>query len=152
MQKAGQFMPAPLPAQRSIQPADEGCTAFDPGAEQQWPVAYVPAQGFVGTFPGKQNRDQGFGKARNGQDVEFVAMRQGFIVQPGSFPQQGKDLLRIEVGETSSDRLFSLDVGRCFGACGLANSLVNASWARRTASSNDARYRSTGSADSCSCC
>ena len=31
-----------------------------------------------------------------------------------------KDLLGIEVGETSSDRLFSLDVGRCFGACGLA--------------------------------
>jgi NADH:ubiquinone oxidoreductase subunit E len=31
-----------------------------------------------------------------------------------------KELLRIEVGETSSDRLFSLDVGRCFGACGLA--------------------------------
>jgi NADH:ubiquinone oxidoreductase subunit E len=31
-----------------------------------------------------------------------------------------KDVLRIEVGETSSDRLFSLDVGRCFGACGLS--------------------------------
>jgi NADH:ubiquinone oxidoreductase subunit E len=31
-----------------------------------------------------------------------------------------KDLLRIEVGETSPDRQFSLDVGRCFGACGLA--------------------------------
>jgi NADH:ubiquinone oxidoreductase subunit E len=31
-----------------------------------------------------------------------------------------KDVLRIEVGETSSDRLFSLDVGRCFGACGMA--------------------------------
>jgi NADH:ubiquinone oxidoreductase subunit E len=31
-----------------------------------------------------------------------------------------RDLLRIEVGETSPDRLFSLDVGRCFGACGLA--------------------------------
>ncbi len=31
-----------------------------------------------------------------------------------------KDLLRVEVGETTSDRLFSLDVGRCFGACGLA--------------------------------
>jgi NADH:ubiquinone oxidoreductase subunit E len=31
-----------------------------------------------------------------------------------------KDLLRIEVGETTPDRLFSLDVGRCFGACGLA--------------------------------
>lgn len=31
-----------------------------------------------------------------------------------------KEQLRIEVGETSSDRMFSLDVGRCFGACGLA--------------------------------
>jgi NADH:ubiquinone oxidoreductase subunit E len=28
--------------------------------------------------------------------------------------------LGIEVGETTSDRMFSLDVGRCFGACGLA--------------------------------
>jgi NADH:ubiquinone oxidoreductase subunit E len=31
-----------------------------------------------------------------------------------------KELLKIEVGETTSDRQFSLDVGRCFGACGLA--------------------------------
>jgi NADH:ubiquinone oxidoreductase subunit E len=31
-----------------------------------------------------------------------------------------KQALNIEVGETTSDRLFSLDVGRCFGACGLA--------------------------------
>ena len=31
-----------------------------------------------------------------------------------------RDMLRIEVGETTADRLFSLDVGRCFGACGLA--------------------------------
>lgn len=31
-----------------------------------------------------------------------------------------RNLLRIEVGETTPDRLFSLDVGRCFGACGLA--------------------------------
>ncbi len=28
--------------------------------------------------------------------------------------------LRVEVGETTSDQMFSLDVGRCFGACGLA--------------------------------
>ncbi len=28
--------------------------------------------------------------------------------------------LGIEVGKTTEDRLFSLDVGRCFGACGLA--------------------------------
>jgi NADH:ubiquinone oxidoreductase subunit E len=31
-----------------------------------------------------------------------------------------KDELGIDVGETTGDRLFSLDVGRCFGACGLA--------------------------------
>ena len=31
-----------------------------------------------------------------------------------------KQTLGVEVGETTSDRLFSLDVGRCFGACGLA--------------------------------
>ena len=31
-----------------------------------------------------------------------------------------KQTLDIDVGETSGDRLFSLDVGRCFGACGLA--------------------------------
>jgi len=31
-----------------------------------------------------------------------------------------KDELGIDVGETTEDRLFSLEVGRCFGACGLA--------------------------------
>jgi NADH:ubiquinone oxidoreductase subunit E len=34
--------------------------------------------------------------------------------------QSLKAALNIEVGETTSDRVFSLDVGRCFGACGLA--------------------------------
>lgn len=39
----------------------------------------------------------------------------------------GKDILealkkelKIDVGETTEDRLFSLEVGRCFGSCGLA--------------------------------
>ena len=31
-----------------------------------------------------------------------------------------RDALRVEVGETTPDKAFSLDVGRCFGACGLA--------------------------------
>jgi NADH:ubiquinone oxidoreductase subunit E len=31
-----------------------------------------------------------------------------------------KKELGVNVGETTDDRLFSLDVGRCFGACGLA--------------------------------
>jgi NADH:ubiquinone oxidoreductase subunit E len=30
------------------------------------------------------------------------------------------DHLKINVGETTEDRTFSLEVGRCFGACGLA--------------------------------
>ena len=35
-----------------------------------------------------------------------------------------KDVLRIDVGETTADRQFSLDVGRCFGACGLAPAVM----------------------------
>lgn len=31
-----------------------------------------------------------------------------------------KNELKIDVGETTGDRNFSLEVGRCFGACGLA--------------------------------
>ncbi len=31
-----------------------------------------------------------------------------------------KKELGIDVGQTTEDRMFSLDVGRCFGACGLA--------------------------------
>ncbi len=31
-----------------------------------------------------------------------------------------KQQLGIEIGDTSDDKLFTLDVGRCFGACGLA--------------------------------
>ncbi len=31
-----------------------------------------------------------------------------------------KKELKIDVGQTTQDKLFSLDVGRCFGACGLA--------------------------------
>ncbi|MCK5736105.1 MAG: NAD(P)H-dependent oxidoreductase subunit E, partial [Spirochaetaceae bacterium] len=31
-----------------------------------------------------------------------------------------KKKLGIDVGETTADKTFSLEVGRCFGACGLA--------------------------------
>jgi NADH:ubiquinone oxidoreductase subunit E len=31
-----------------------------------------------------------------------------------------KKALAIDIGETTQDRFFSLDIGRCFGACGLA--------------------------------
>ena len=35
-----------------------------------------------------------------------------------------KKKLGINVGQTTTDRLFSLDVGRCFGACGMAPVLM----------------------------
>lgn len=35
-----------------------------------------------------------------------------------------KKHLNLDVGQTTEDRLFSLDVGRCFGACGLAPVLM----------------------------
>jgi len=35
-----------------------------------------------------------------------------------------KKLLGIDVGQTTEDRLFTLDVGRCFGACGLAPAVM----------------------------
>jgi NADH-quinone oxidoreductase subunit E len=28
--------------------------------------------------------------------------------------------LGVSIGETTNDKLFTLDIGRCFGACGLA--------------------------------
>lgn len=34
--------------------------------------------------------------------------------------QSFKNALGIDIGETTEDRQFSLEVGRCFGACGLA--------------------------------
>lgn len=35
-----------------------------------------------------------------------------------------KNKLGVDVGETTSDRTFSLDVARCFGACGLAPAVM----------------------------
>ena len=31
-----------------------------------------------------------------------------------------KQQLDVEIGETTADKVFTLDIGRCFGACGLA--------------------------------
>jgi NADH:ubiquinone oxidoreductase subunit E len=36
----------------------------------------------------------------------------------------GNEVLGIDVGGTTPDRLFSLEVGRCFGACGMAPVLM----------------------------
>ncbi len=31
-----------------------------------------------------------------------------------------KEALQIDIGQTTPDRMFTLEVARCFGACGLA--------------------------------
>jgi NADH:ubiquinone oxidoreductase subunit E len=35
-----------------------------------------------------------------------------------------KQKLKVDVGETTPDRMFSLEIARCFGACGLAPTIV----------------------------
>jgi NADH:ubiquinone oxidoreductase subunit E len=35
-----------------------------------------------------------------------------------------KKVLKIDIGQTTADRMFSLEVGRCFGACGLAPVII----------------------------
>jgi len=34
------------------------------------------------------------------------------------------DILQVEVGETTEDRLFTLEIARCIGACGLAPAIM----------------------------
>ncbi|MCU0857293.1 MAG: NADH-quinone oxidoreductase subunit NuoE [Pontiellaceae bacterium] len=62
-----------------------------------------------------------FSRVPRGQYLVRVCMGTACYVRGG---QQVLDALEkelgIKVGETTEDRLFSLDVGRCFGACGLA--------------------------------
>jgi NADH:ubiquinone oxidoreductase subunit E len=56
-----------------------------------------------------------------GKHLVRVCLGTACYVRGGKLVLQAiKDALGTEVGETTSDRMFSLDVGRCFGACGLA--------------------------------
>ncbi len=56
-----------------------------------------------------------------GKHLVRVCLGTACYVRGGKEVLEGlKDALRVEVGETTPDRNFSLDVGRCFGACGLA--------------------------------
>jgi NADH:ubiquinone oxidoreductase subunit E len=62
-----------------------------------------------------------FSTVPRGKHLVRVCLGTACYVRGGKQVLAGlKEALGIEVGETTSDRLFSLDVGRCFGACGLA--------------------------------
>jgi NADH:ubiquinone oxidoreductase subunit E len=47
-----------------------------------------------------------------------------FVKGAGRVLDRLKDLLGIDVGQTTADRLFSIDVARCVGACALAPVLI----------------------------
>jgi NADH:ubiquinone oxidoreductase subunit E len=56
-----------------------------------------------------------------GRHIVRVCLGTACYVRGGKEVLAGlKNALRVEVGETTADQIFSLDVGRCFGACGMA--------------------------------
>lgn len=62
-----------------------------------------------------------FSTVPRGKHVVRVCMGTACYVRGGQEVLSAmKSALGIEVGETTADRTFSLEVGRCFGACGLA--------------------------------
>lgn len=62
-----------------------------------------------------------FSTVPRGECVVRVCLGTACYVRGGKEVLQAlKKELAIDVGETTEDRKFSLDVGRCFGACGLA--------------------------------
>lgn len=62
-----------------------------------------------------------FSTVPRGRHLVRVCLGTACYVRGGKEVLQAiKHSLAIEVGETTEDRQFSLDVGRCFGACGLA--------------------------------
>lgn len=62
-----------------------------------------------------------FSTSPRGKNVVRVCLGTACYVRGGKNVLDAlKQRLKIDVGETSEDRLFSLEVARCFGACGLA--------------------------------
>jgi NADH:ubiquinone oxidoreductase subunit E len=62
-----------------------------------------------------------FSTVPRGQYLVRVCLGTACYVRGGkSILDALKKELRIDVGQTTEDKLFSLDIGRCFGACGMA--------------------------------
>lgn len=62
-----------------------------------------------------------FSTAPRGRHIVRVCMGTACYVRGGQEVLSAmKKTLGIDVGETTADKNFSLEVGRCFGACGLA--------------------------------
>ncbi len=66
-----------------------------------------------------------FSTAPRGRHLVRVCMGTACYVRGAKQVLQAvKDHLRVDVGETTPDRAFSLGVARCFGACGLAPAMM----------------------------
>jgi NADH-quinone oxidoreductase subunit E len=62
-----------------------------------------------------------FSTVPRGRNIVRVCLGTACYVRGGNEVLESfKDALGIDVGDTTDDREFSLEVGRCFGACGLA--------------------------------
>ncbi len=62
-----------------------------------------------------------FSTVPRGRNIVRVCMGTACYVRGGQEVLSAmKEALGIDVGETTEDKTFSLEVGRCFGACGLA--------------------------------
>ncbi|MDY7029039.1 MAG: NAD(P)H-dependent oxidoreductase subunit E [Spirochaetota bacterium] len=62
-----------------------------------------------------------FSTVPRGKNIVRVCLGTACYVRGGKEVLEAiQEYLEIEVGETTEDRIFSLEVGRCFGACGLA--------------------------------
>jgi NADH:ubiquinone oxidoreductase subunit E len=66
-----------------------------------------------------------FSRVPRGEHLVRVCLGTACYVRGGRQVLEAfKKELGIDVGQTTPDRRFSLDVGRCFGACGLAPAVM----------------------------
>lgn len=66
-----------------------------------------------------------FSTVPRGQNLVRVCLGTACYVRGGKQVLEAiKKHLGIDVGQTTSDRMFSLEVARCFGACGLAPAIT----------------------------
>ncbi|HOX36950.1 MAG TPA: NAD(P)H-dependent oxidoreductase subunit E [Candidatus Brocadiia bacterium] len=66
-----------------------------------------------------------FSTMPRGKHLVRVCMGTACYVRGGKLVLEAlKEELGIDVGETTPDRLFSLEIARCFGACGLAPTIM----------------------------
>ena len=81
-------------------------------------LSYSQVAGVVGFY-------SFFSTTPRGKHVVRVCMGTACYVRGGKRVLAAiKEKLGIDVGETTQDRMFSLEIARCFGACGLAPTMT----------------------------